>query len=121
MNKILSSKIWLPLSKLSFSAFIVHQTVIAYFINILEKPIHMQKLHMVSQQQQQQQKVSFDNLHDVLLDHLFVVVFLKVYLYCGNMILSLTVGYVVHVLFEAPIAGLERLFTNSQRSEKTSE
>ena len=42
VKKLLTLKLWLPLSRLSYSAYLIHSTVIFYFFSTSEKPMHMQ-------------------------------------------------------------------------------
>ena len=41
VNKILSWKIWIPFSRLTFCAYLIHPPVVIYYFAILEKPEHI--------------------------------------------------------------------------------
>jgi len=47
INRLLSHSIWVPLSRLSFSAYLIHATFIYAYLNSLEKPIYLQDSTMV--------------------------------------------------------------------------
>ena len=47
VNKILSARIWVPLSRLSYSAFLVHTMVIIYFYATQEHLFHIQDSTMI--------------------------------------------------------------------------
>lgn len=47
INKFLSSHIWIPFSRLSYSAFLVHTMVIIYFYASQEHLIHIQDTTMI--------------------------------------------------------------------------
>ena len=40
--RVLKLKFWQPLSKLTYSAYLIHVLVIIYFYTTLEHPIHLQ-------------------------------------------------------------------------------
>lgn len=46
INKFLSAKFWIPLSRLSFGAYLVHLTFIYYYISVQERPYHYQDLNI---------------------------------------------------------------------------
>ena len=47
IHKFLTLKCWIPLSRLSYSAFLVHLTVIFYFYTTQEHTLHIQDQNMV--------------------------------------------------------------------------
>jgi peptidoglycan/LPS O-acetylase OafA/YrhL len=47
INYILSWKLWIPLSRLCYTAYLIHQIVILYFYSTLEHTIHVNDQIMV--------------------------------------------------------------------------
>ena len=47
VNEFLSWRMWIPLSRLSYNAYLVHFIVLIYFFNSQEIPIHYQDTAMV--------------------------------------------------------------------------
>ena len=47
IDKFLSLPIWTPLSRLSFSLYLIHYTILTYYIAVLDKPFHLQDISIV--------------------------------------------------------------------------
>jgi peptidoglycan/LPS O-acetylase OafA/YrhL len=48
VNKLLSLSFWIPLSRLSFSLYLIHYTVLTFYSATMEKPFHIQDSSIVS-------------------------------------------------------------------------
>lgn len=48
INKILTLRFWIPLSRLTYSAYLIHCTVIFYFYTTQERAMHIQDINMVA-------------------------------------------------------------------------
>lgn len=76
--KIFAWPIWKPLSKMSFSTFLVHTFIINYFVLNHERPLHVNKHAAWT-------------------------------LIVSNLVSSHIIGYACYILFEAPLAKLQRI------------
>lgn len=77
INDILSWTVWIPLSRLSFSAYLIHTFVLIGYLSSQEHFIHLSDVNFV-------------------------------YMYIGHLFLTYIMGYLVSMVFEVPILGLEK-------------
>ena len=47
INKILTLRFWIPLSRLSYSAYLIHCSVIFYLYSTQDRAMHIQDINMV--------------------------------------------------------------------------
>jgi peptidoglycan/LPS O-acetylase OafA/YrhL len=97
INDFLSWSFWVPLSKLSFCAYLVHVLIVDTFAFLQEHLIHAQWSTFVS-------FYLFINLGLLFFIHNIQ----KIYISTGNVFLSFCLAYVASLLFEMPFTGLEK-------------
>lgn len=105
INSLLSWKPFIPLSRLSYSAYLIHPVIIACFYGSRETTFHFSHYLMVSIDWSHLKWTKFiENIS------FFFPFFLQVYFILGNIVITYVISFGLAVFFEAPIAALEKLF-----------
>ena len=102
INDFLSYSLWIPLSKLSFCAYLVQYSVIDTYFYTQDHPLHVQLSSFVS--------IQLIVSRFILKLLFFISAFkLKIYLCIGNTVISYILAYFCALLFEMPFMALERI------------
>lgn len=107
VDRLLSLRVWIPLSNISFACYLIHPMLIILYNGKQETPIHYTDLNFVS--------ASYLFIGLLLfspVNFLFVTLsfFLQFYLFLGHTALTLFLGYVLTVLIEKPYLFLKGSF-----------
>ena len=102
-NKIFSCSIWIPLSRLSFSTYLIHYSVIYAYYATQEYPLQPQDSYMVL----------FIKFYSTL-NKKKILIFFKAYVFISHLIVSNVFGYFVSIVFEIPLLGLEKFIFKKQ-------
>ena len=89
VNFVLSWKLWAPLGRLTFAAYLIHPITIYFYQLTLMTPIHFTDLSLI-------------------------------YLFVANLVFSYLIAYVVSMLVEAPMMGLEKLLLPKPKMKEKS-
>ena len=102
INKFLSLSIWIPLSRLTFATYLVHTLVLISYYSSQEHTMHLQDYSAVYN--------SNVYYHFKIYHFTYFNCFKKqkVYNFIGNMFISFGFGYLVSMVFEVPLLGLEK-------------
>ena len=89
VNFVLSWKLWAPLGRLTFAAYLIHPIISIGYQMMLMTPIHFTDLTLI-------------------------------YMFVANLVFSYLFGYLVSMLVEAPMMGLEKLLLGRENTKKKS-
>lgn len=106
VNGFLTLKIFSPLSKLTYCAYLVNGIIELYSFGTLRDPVYMSVYNLVS--------ILEIDLLSKRRNYLSLILFQSV-LVVAHVILSYTLAFIVCVLFESPIHGLEKILLRRGR------
>ncbi|XP_054165801.1 nose resistant to fluoxetine protein 6-like, partial [Oppia nitens] len=86
VNKVLSWPAFVPLSRLSFQAYLYHSVLISRFVNSARQPMYSSKINLVM-------------------------------MFFQYTVLTFVVSYVAYIMFEIPIANIEKIFRQKSVSK----
>ncbi len=108
VNDFLSWSGWVPWSRLSFSAYLVHKTVISIWITTQEHGVYLSDTNLVS--------IIYLKPFLRTKNDLTQNIISKIYSFCGHLLMTYFTAYWVSMFFEVPILGLEKfIFPQQER------
>lgn len=103
VHNFLSSKIFIPLSRLTYGAYLIHPIVMATFYGSREHAYDFSHYLMVWLRTHKQGTA------------LILVFSLQLYFIIGHLVITYLISLILTLLFESPIMGLEKLIRNKTR------
>lgn len=95
LNSLLSCKLLIPLSRLTYCAYLIHPVLMCLTSFLLDGPIHLHNAFIVSK-----------NLKYL---NIFTFEFLQLVIFCGNAVISFLCAFLISLAFEAPVVNLLKL------------